>query len=104
MRTLYLQTGQPMYVICAFNSSLVMAKSSSHDSGSDSSQRGFSSDTEVEGAPVVDGVEEEFLTTELAVQDDESSTEESEVKLRISLSKRDELVAEARPSRLSCVG
>jgi hypothetical protein len=87
-----------------FNSSLVMLKSSAPDSGSGFSQRGFSSDTEVEGAPVVDGVEEEFLTTELAVQDDESLTEESEVKLGVSLSERDELVAEARRSRLSCVG
>ena len=104
MRALHLQTGQPRYVMNAFNSSLVMVKSSSHDSGSGFSQRGFSSDTEVEGAPVVDGVEEDFSTTELAVQDDESSTEEPEVKLGGSLSERDELVAEARRGRRSCAG
>ena len=98
MRTLYLQSGQPLYLVNAFNSSLVMLKSSSHDNGSGLSQNSFSGDIEVEGAPVVDGVEEEFLTIEPAVQDDGSSTEESEVKLRVSLSERDELEGEVRRS------
>jgi hypothetical protein len=73
MRALHLQTGQPLYAMYAFNSSLVMAKSSSHDSCSGFPQRGFSSDTEVEGALVVDGVDGDFSTTELAVQDNESA-------------------------------
>jgi|ERR1700722_685920 hypothetical protein len=103
MRTLYLQSGQPLYLVNAFNSSLVMLKSSCHDNGSGLSQNSFSGDIEVEGALAVDGVEE-FLTIEPAVQDDESSTEESEVKLRVSLSERGELEAEVRRSWLSYVG
>jgi hypothetical protein len=104
MRALHLQTGQPLYVMYAFNSSLVMVKSSSHDSGSGFSQCGFPNDPEVEGAPVVDGVGEDFLTTELAVHDDESSMEEPAARLGGSLPERDELVAEARRGRLSCAG
>jgi hypothetical protein len=57
------------------------------------------------------GLRGDFSTTKLAVQDsesaeqdDKSSTEEPEVKLGGPLSERDELVAEARRGRLSCVG